>query len=52
MISDDMALRMLDETVFNKLGPNGAPEGIDTQAIIDVDARPDKIKFMDPSSVQ
>ena len=52
MISDDMALRMLDETVFNKLGPRGAPEGIDTPEIVNVDARPDKIKFMDPSSVE
>ena len=52
MISDDMALRMLDETVFNKLQPGRRPEGIDTAAIGDVDARPDKIKFMDPSSVE
>ena len=52
MISDDMALRMLDETVFNKLGPNQRPVGIDPGPIADVDARPDKIKFMDPSSVE
>ena len=52
MISDDMALRMLDQTVFDKLQPGRRPEGIDTAAIGDVDARPDKIKFMDPSSVE
>ena len=51
MISDDVALRMLDETTFNKLGPAGQPEEIDTQAIIDTDARPDKIKFLDPPSL-
>ena len=52
MISDDMALRMLDEAVFTKLLPGRRPDGIDTAAIGDVDARPDKIKFMDPSSVE
>ena len=52
MISDDMALRMLDETDFNKLGPNQRPDEIDPGPIADVDARPDKIKFMDPSSVE
>ena len=49
MISDDMALRMLDETVFNKLRPWGGGtranprniQGIDTDAIKEVDARPD-----------
>ena len=50
MISDDMALRMLDQEVFNKLRVGGAPENI-TGAIVQVDARPDVIKFMDPSSV-
>ena len=52
MISDDMALRMLDEAVFRKLLPRQRPDGIDTDAIADVDARPDKIKFMDPSSIE
>jgi len=52
MISDDMALRMLDQTVFNKLQPGERPEGIDTAAIAEVDARPDKIKFLDPSSIE
>ena len=60
MISDDMALRMLDETVFSKLRPYGGGtalrpidiDGIDTPEIKAVDARPDKIKFMDPSSIE
>jgi len=52
MISDDMALRMLDQAVFDKLGPGQRPDGIDTQAIAEVDARPDKIKFLDPSSLE
>ena len=52
MISDDMALRMLDQTVFDKLQSGSRPVGIDTDTIGDVDARPDKIKFMDPSSVE
>ena len=52
MISDDMALRMLDQTVFDKLQAGRRPIGIDTDTIGDVDARPDKIKFMDPSSVE
>lgn len=60
MISDDMALRMLDETVFEKLKPYGGGtalrpvdiQGIDTEEIKRVDARPNKIKFLDPSSLE
>ena len=54
MISNDMALRMLDAAVYSKLDAGGRPEPIPgqpvSQAIGDVDAHPDVIKFMDPSS--
>ena len=52
MISYDMALAMLVQTLFGKQQPGKRPVGIDTAAIGDVDARPGKIKFMDPSSVE
>jgi len=56
MISNDMALRMLDDAVYAKLDAGQRPEPIPGQpvsdAIRDVDAHPDVIKFMDPSSVE
>ena len=56
MISNDMALRMLDDTVYAKLDAGQRPEPIPgqpvTAAIGDVDAHPDVIKFMDPSSIE
>ena len=57
MISNDMAQRMLDDTVYAKLGANaGDIEPIPGQplsgAIRAIDAHPDVIKFMDPSSIE
>ena len=56
MISNDMALRMLDATVYAKLQRGGRPEPILGQPvsddIADVDAHPDVIKFLDPSSIE
>ena len=56
MISNDMALRMLDARVYGKLRRGGRPEPIPgqpvSQDIADVDAHPDVIKFLDPSSIE
>ena len=50
MISNDMAQRMLDDQVYNKLGRGGRPKPIPGQPvspdIADVDAQPDVIKFL------
>ena len=56
MISNDMAQRMLDDQVYNKLGSGGRPVPIPGQPvspdIAAVDAHPDVIKFLDPSSIE